>query len=416
MNLVRGRIRVAKPLTFKLSSRDIQYDNQQFWAALDARGLTEGATGVRVFQFFSSRGEDAVLAESARPAAADRALTIRSPEWAAISIPAIAGLDAATSFDLVGLVPAAATGPAGGALQGDQPAQAGDVQFSSAPTISRPATADTQPANASNYVVLINDTLEATGLYDSRTKELMAGAPGDYSMLGQGSDDVLAISGDFSGGFLLSQTVRGIDMIVLRGGNSYRFIATDDLVEAGQTLTISAMPLGAGDHLVFDGSGETDGRFVFYGSGGSDSFVGGRGDDLIYGLGGADLLSGGGGRNTFTYTFSTESTGADFDTIGDFDGALDRIDLHTKVTGFGDAIEDGTLSRGSFDDDLSAALAGLGANQAIWFAPDGGDLAGTIFLVVDTNGIAGYQEGEDYVFAIGGSPLVDLTGSTDFFV
>ena len=58
-----------------------------------------------------------------------------------------------------------------------------------------------------------------------------------------------------------------------------------------------------------------------------------------------------------------------------------------------------------------AALGGLGAGQAVWFAPDAGDLAGTIFLVVDGNGVAGYQAGEDYVFAIGGAPLADLTGA-----
>ena len=28
-----------------------------------------------------------------------------------------------------------------------------------------------------------------------------------------------------------------------------------------------------------------------------------------------------------------------------------------------------------------------------------------IFLVVDANGVAGYQEGEDYVFALTGTPL-----------
>ena len=60
--------------------------------------------------------------------------------------------------------------------------------------------------------------------------------------------------------------------------------------------------------------------------------------------------------------------------------------------------------------------AGLGAGQAVWFAPDAGDLAGTIFLVVDANGIAGYQAGEDYVFAVAGAPLADLTGHTDIFV
>ena len=85
------------------------------------------------------------------------------------------------------------------------------------------------------------------------------------------------------------------------------------------------------------------------------------------------------------------------------------------MTGFGAAITSGTLSQGSFDNDLGAALGGLGASQAVWFAPDAGDLAGQIFLIVDANGIAGYQEGEDYVFAVSGAPLADLSGHTGFF-
>ena len=50
------------------------------------------------------------------------------------------------------------------------------------------------------------------------------------------------------------------------------------------------------------------------------------------------------------------------------------------------------------------------------YAPDAGDLAGKLFLVVDANGVAGYQEGEDYVFALAGTTLADLGGHTDFFI
>ena len=74
------------------------------------------------------------------------------------------------------------------------------------------------------------------------------------------------------------------------------------------------------------------------------------------------------------------------------------------------------MSLASFDADLAAALGGLGAGQAVWFAPDAGDLAGPIFLIVDANGVAGYQEGEDYVFAIARRPARRPHGHTDFFV
>ena len=71
---------------------------------------------------------------------------------------------------------------------------------------------------------------------------------------------------------------------------------------------------------------------------------------------------------------------------------------------------------GETSGDLAAALAGLGAGRAALYAPDAGDLAGTVFLVVDANGVAGYQEGEDYVFALAGTTLGDLSGHTDFFI
>jgi hypothetical protein len=86
------------------------------------------------------------------------------------------------------------------------------------------------------------------------------------------------------------------------------------------------------------------------------------------------------------------------------------------VTGFDAAIQSGALSAGSFNADLGAALSGLGAGHAVVYAPNAGGLAGKIFLVVDANGVAGYQEGEDYVFALPATTLGDLAGHTDFFI
>ena len=168
--------------------------------------------------------------------------------------------------------------------------------------------------------------------------------------------------------------------------------------------------------MTFDGSAETDGSFVFFGSAGGDTFIGGGGDDRIVGLGGADTLTGGGGADRFVYTGASESSGGNYDTIADFNPTVDRIDLLSGVASWGTAITSGALSHASFNSDLGAVMAGLGAAQATWFAPDSGDLAGTIFLVVDANGVAGYQEGEDYVFAIGGAPLADLTAHVDIFI
>ena len=227
--------------------------------------------------------------------------------------------------------------------------------------------------------------------------------------------DTLALSGDFSSGFTLSSNPAEVGQVLLAGGHDYVLAATDAFLAAGRTLVIDGQALGGG-HVMFDGSAETNGRFAFHGSDSDDYFFGGAGADSIRGLGGADVLSGGNGADTFVYVAAGDSTGADYDLLADFDPAVDRIDLPGTVSGFAAAVASGSLSDASFDDDLGAALGGLGAGQAVWFAPDAGDHAGEIFLVVDGNGVAGYQEGEDYVFGIAGSPLADLTGHIGFFV
>jgi hypothetical protein len=265
------------------------------------------------------------------------------------------------------------------------------------------------------YVISVTDFSDPGIVYEARSMQLLPGGPGNFPELLSGPDDNMRISGDFSAGAMLQIAVRGIDSVELRAGNSYNFTSGDDLVEAGHLFKVSAATLGEGDHFLFDGSAETDGRFFFLGSQNGDVIIGGAGNDSFYGLDGGDLMSGGGGSDTFAYRNAGESTGVDFDTIGDFDPTVDKIDLPGAVTGFDATIGSGSLSLGSFDDDLSAALGGLGAGHAAWFAPTEGDMAGTVFLIVDGNGKAGYQPGEDYVIAMGG-PLADLSGHTGFFV
>jgi len=255
-----------------------------------------------------------------------------------------------------------------------------------------------------------------TGLViDNRNKTLMQGGPGDYPEMFAGANDTLELDGDYSAGF--DFTVPSyIEQVIFHAGNDYNLIASDDAVAAGGLLTVNAMPLKDDNHVLFDGSAEKDGAYLFFGSDAGDMFIGGAGDDRIYGFGGADVLSGGGGRDTFVYYDAAHSSGADYDVIADFDPTADKIDLEVTVSGFDAAIAGGTLSTGSFDTDLAAALSGLGAGKAALYAPDAGDLAGTVFLIVDANGVAGYQEGEDYVFALAGSTLEDLSGQTGFFI
>jgi len=108
--------------------------------------------------------------------------------------------------------------------------------------------------------------------------------------------------------------------------NVYALTMNDANVAAGATLTVTALSLQAGEHLVFDGSAETDGAFDLWGGRDTDVLTGGRGNDQLHGGLGADRLRGGGGNDLFDYRSAAESTPAAPDTILDFTPG-DRIGL-----------------------------------------------------------------------------------------
>lgn len=265
------------------------------------------------------------------------------------------------------------------------------------------------------YVVLYSDDLSPGLIVDLSNREIIPDGT-RYLDLGGGAGDALVLAGPLAAPLGLPAGLAGLETVALRAGASYVLNATDDHVAAGATLEVNGIGLGVDDLIAFDGSAETNGRFLFLGGDGGDIFVGGAGQDLIFGHGGGDVLAGGGGGDRFGYADASESSGLDFDVLFDFEPGVDRIDLPVTVTGFDSAIETGALSEASFGEDLGAALGGLGAGHAVFFRPDSGDLAGVIFLIVDANGEEGYQAGEDFVFALPSNDLPDLSDHTGFFV
>ena len=104
----------------------------------------------------------------------------------------------------------------------------------------------------------------------------------------------------------------------LAAGHSYDLTTNDATVAAGKTLIVDARPLGAGDHLTFDGSAETDGRFNITGGAGDNHVTGGAQDDAFdLTLGGTDTAYGGGGD--------------DYVLMGAFLDSGDTIDGGTEV-------------------------------------------------------------------------------------
>jgi hypothetical protein len=235
--------------------------------------------------------------------------------------------------------------------------------------------------------------------------------PADHVDGGGGTNDQIALQGDYSAGVTLSgSSIANVEVMALLPGFSYNFTTTDDLVAGGQSLTFWAINLTGSDHATINGSAETDGTFNFYLGQGNDTAIGGAGADLFYGEGGADTLTGNGGADVFASRVVTDSTGANYDTITDFTAGTDKFDLPVAVSAIDATVAAGALSTASFDTDLATAVnAGhLAIHHAVLFTPDTGTLATHTFLIVDTNGTAGYQAGADYVFDVTGGSLGGL--------
>jgi Ca2+-binding RTX toxin-like protein len=421
---------VARPFWFRLFGRNSGYTNEEITQALEDSSLGDRLANSNFLKliFRISDRSDTLSGGTHAPTPAltprELALTPRADavsttggEAAVVAAAALSGAGAQApapaAIDTLSDTPS--DEDASAALDGTDGRSATVMLDGVSQSLLHTAPVSPFALGARDFIVIYTDDLQSGMVVDAHTKQILPGSPSDYPELGAGTDDALELNGDYSSGVEL--TVPGyVDTIIARPGHDYNLIASDDDVAAGATLAIDAMPLADTGRMIFDGSAETDGRFVFYGSELGDVFFGGAGDDRMLGLGGADILSGGGGSDTFVYNGAGQSSGPGYDTLADFQAGVDHIDLLGAVSGFGAAIAGGTLSFGSFNDDLDAVLGGLGPSQAVWFAPDAGDLAGQIFLIVDANGIAGYQEGEDYVFAVAGSSLADLTGHTDIFI
>ena len=151
---------------------------------------------------------------------------------------------------------------------------------------------------------------------------------------------------------------------------------------------------------------------VITGNGGANTMRGYDGSDTLIGNGGSDLLIGGLARDivkpsvdanadTIKFASVAESSGITRDMVYDMDlNGEDRFDFPSVPSGLRATVS-GTLNTTSFEANLAAAVgaAQLGSGQAVLFDPSSGNLnfANHLYLIVDANGVAGYQAGADYV-------------------
>ncbi|HEY1961136.1 MAG TPA: hypothetical protein VGG69_01860 [Rhizomicrobium sp.] len=221
---------------------------------------------------------------------------------------------------------------------------------------------------------------------------------------GAGTDE-LDLSGDYSAGLSFkSTTMVNVETLYLNPGGSYRLIMNDGTVAAGQNLQILGGNLDAAHMLYADASKETNGTYFLEGGDGDDTLIGGQAGNIFVGGLGQDHLIAGAGADVFTYTSGPvdTSTSVDRDIITGFNALHDSFDMQYAVSGVDAAVTAGNLSTSHFDAQL-AHFIGTGqlhVGDAVLYTPDGGNLQGHTFLVVDANGAAGYQAGQDYVFQL----------------
>jgi Ca2+-binding RTX toxin-like protein len=263
----------------------------------------------------------------------------------------------------------------------------------------------------------------------------------DIASGGQG-DDTFQLRGAFDN----TDRINGGDGIdTLRLNADYFLVCTADMMtnvevvsltqSKDYVLHLSGEIVGPGG-LLIDGAMLNDGRLevyvhdatrgfsarggdsadIFSGSAGDDVLVGGGAGDSLRGGGGEDTLSGGAGRDIFVYNFAAASTGAHFDTITDFDTSGDLIGLDYALAGVNDIVTGGRLTQAHFNDRLEKAIDAdaLSARHAVLYRPNEGDFAGQTFLVIDANGVAGYQRDADFVINLGDLNNSGALGLEDF--
>jgi Ca2+-binding RTX toxin-like protein len=149
---------------------------------------------------------------------------------------------------------------------------------------------------------------------------------GDVADGGEGRDAVV-LQGNVTA-VLTDSNLVGIESISIQSGANTRFGDTannlydfdittaDGNVLAGQQLIVNAQSLRADEDFTFDGSAESDGRFLIYGGHGVDNLTGGDGVDVFLFEGSRwgphDRVDGGGGRDSLTISGGSGLTHIEF--------------------------------------------------------------------------------------------------------
>lgn len=190
------------------------------------------------------------------------------------------------------------------------------------------------------------------------------------------------------------------------------------LIEDAQGTDFDDTIIGNNAGNVIFGNGGDDtiegglGNDTLRGNEGRDHINGGAGDDRIIGGNGRDVLDGGTGSDTFHF-FEDSGEKRNTDTIVGFNSQRDdKIDIDMHVN----AVEDTIFGSGDLED-LASELGVQNAVLVVRSNPgDRGDHAGRSkeFLIINTNGEVGYQQGHDLLIRMSHSVDLDHLSAQDF--
>jgi hypothetical protein len=250
--------------------------------------------------------------------------------------------------------------------------------------------------------VLRQGTVASQNLVGGNFNDRLEGLDGNDNLYGNGGHDILV--GGNGNDTLYGGT--GDDTLWGNAGNdtaSYAYATGGVHVDL---TTTGAQIIGAdqgSDKLIgienVTGSAFAD---ALIGNGSVNTLTGGTGNDTLTGGKGQDTLIGGDGNDTLVYNAAIESTGQKYDIVTGFDAAQDIFAMPFAVTGVDATVTGGKLDADHINGGLGRAVnaAALGVHHAVLFTPDSGTLAGHTFLVVDANGVAGYQSNQDFAIEL----------------
>jgi Ca2+-binding RTX toxin-like protein len=262
-------------------------------------------------------------------------------------------------------------------------------------------------------------------LYDGGDDTVLAGAGADLiffigsltgaDVINGGADrDTLIIQGHYAGGLALTPNITEIEEIaILGGGNTtfgapgterYDYILTphDSNFAAGVEARINAGNLLAGEDFTFDGSAETDARFVVYGGRGKDTITGSLNNDTFYfaddnRFATGDTVNGGAGYDGM---FLRGNYTIDFNAPG-YTGLFTSIENLTFTSASDERYARGGGTEFDYNITLSDALVGAGVTLTI----NGGLLMASETMILD-----GSLESDSFLRLFGGKSNDTLKG------